>query len=278
MTKTFKAVALALVASAACAGVAQAQGMAGEWSGPYVGALFGYAKTADNTGEQVVFDKNLDGQYGDTVTTAAGANAFSPGFCDGFAKGPTAAGGCVGDDDTGWEIGLRGGYDWQIGNFVIGGVAEIERLRLQDDVTAFSTTPAFYSFDRKLKSLAVLRLRGGYAMGPYLAYATGGVARGDVEHAFRSSNTVNTFVPKPDDNADGYQVGVGLERQLDGRVRLGLEYLYTRLEDDSGPVRVQGPAPATNPFILTNAAGTDMQRGEDLIEVHSVRMTASYRF
>lgn len=283
MTKTFNhavlaATALTLIGGTLIAGSAHAQMATRDWSGPYVGAVFGYAKAARNQGETVVFDKNLDGQFNDTVTTVAGANAFSPGFCDGMAKGPTPAGGCVGDDDVDWELGARAGYDWQFGNFVIGAVAEIERVKLEDRVTAFSTTPAFYTFDRKLESLAALRLRGGYAMGPYLGYVTGGVARGGIKNAYRTSNNVNTFVRSESDSADGYQTGVGVERQLDGRVRLGLEYLYTKLEADDYNVRVQGPAPATNPFILTNASGTDHRRTQDEIEVHAVRLTASYRF
>jgi opacity protein-like surface antigen len=276
MADRVKTLLLAASVLASLGGVAQAEDR--QWSGPYVGAVFGYAKTAKNTGETVVFDKNLDGQFGDTVLTSGGANAFSPGFCDGFAKGPTAAGGCVGDDDNNWELGLRGGYDLQFGPLVVGAVAEIERVELEDRVTAFSTTPAFYTFDRKLESLAAIRLRGGYAAGPYLAYATGGYAKGSIKHNFTTSNTANTFVRRGGGNANGYQAGLGVERQLDGRVRLGLEYLYTQLNDDGYVVRAQGPAPATNPFILANASGTDMRRVEDDLEVHSVRLTASYRF
>jgi len=260
-------------------GASAAQVQAQDWSGAYVGAVFGYAKTDKTEGETFVFDKNLDGQFNDTVNTSLGDNAFSPGFCDGFAKGPTAAAGCDGDDDDNWELGLRAGYDWQFGNFVVGGVAEIERLKLEDSATAFSTTPAFYTFDRKLESLAAIRLRAGYAAGPYLGYVTGGAARGEIKHDFRTSNAANTFVRRgADDSADGYQAGLGVERQLDGKVRLGLEYLYTRLEDDGFVVRAQGPVAATNPFILTNAGGTDMRRTQDDFEIHSVRLTASYRF
>jgi opacity protein-like surface antigen len=279
MKKQIKATAMAATAMTILGvGTAQAQ-TSQDWSGPYIGASFGYAKTDKTTNETVGFDKDLDGRFNDTITTAAGANAFSPGFCDGMANGPTAAAGCVGDDDDNWEIGLRGGYDLQFGNVVLGAVAEIERLKLEDRVTAFSTTPAFYTFDRKLESMAALRLRAGYAMGPYLGYVTGGVARGEVKHTFRTSNGVNTFVQSgTSDKADGYQGGLGLERQLDGRVRLGVEYLYSKLDDGDYTVRAQGPAPATNPFILTNANGADMRRTSDDFEIHSVRLTASYRF
>ena len=52
----------------------------------------------------------------------------------------------------------------------------------------------------------------------------------------------------------------------------------TGLNDkDEFTVRVQGPAPATNAFILTNAAGTDLRRA-DQFDFYSVRFTAGYRF
>ncbi len=52
----------------------------------------------------------------------------------------------------------------------------------------------------------------------------------------------------------------------------------TSLDDkDEYTVRVQGPAPATNPFILTNAAGTDLRRS-DQFDFHTARLTAAYRF
>ncbi len=56
------------------------------------------------------------------------------------------------------------------------------------------------------------------------------------------------------------------------------EYLFASLDaGDDGIVRSAGPAPATNPFILVNAAGTDMKRS-DRFDVHSVRLGLSYRF
>jgi opacity protein-like surface antigen len=81
-----------------------------------------------------------------------------------------------------------------------------------------------------------------------------------------------------DDQADGYQVGGGVEHKVTDQVSLGLEYLYTKLQDDGFRVRAAGPAPATNPFILGNAAGTDFRRSEEDFGVHQVRVTASYRF
>lgn len=248
-----------------------------DWSGAYVGAQFGYTKTDTKDNETVRFDTNLDGTYGDTVNTTAPANAFSPGFCGGAAQTSLPAGGCKEDED-GAEFGARLGYDMQFGNFVLGPVIEASRVTAENSVAAFSTTPAQYTFTSKLKHLYALRLRGGYAFGDNLLYATGGVARGDIDHSFNTTNTANTFVQRGGSKADGYQYGAGYERKLTPDVTVGLEYIYTNLDDDKYVVRSQGPAAATNPFILVNAAGTDLRRSEDEFKMHSFRVTAAYRF
>lgn len=56
------------------------------------------------------------------------------------------------------------------------------------------------------------------------------------------------------------------------------EYLLTSVDNrDESTIRAQGPAPATNPFILVNANGTDLQRTKRF-DVHAVRGGVSYRF
>ena len=80
-----------------------------EWTGLYVGGHLGLSKVRDG-GESLLFDTNKDGNYGDTVRTLTGANAFSPGFCDGASLGNNAGAGCESDDDKG-TYGLRAGYD-----------------------------------------------------------------------------------------------------------------------------------------------------------------------
>jgi hypothetical protein len=253
---------------------AAAQGQT--WNGFYAGVHGGGGFLRGQRDKVVVFDKNLDGAFTDTVTTAAGANAFSPGFCAGAAQATTPGGGCRPDDD-GFDAGLRLGYDWQRGALVVGATAEVSRLNLSDSVSAFSTTPASYAFSREVKTLGAVGARLGVAGRRALLYASGAAARGSVERTFATSNRVNSFVPADESGAWGYQVGGGLEYRV-GRLALGAQYLYTRLDDqDRYTVRAQGPAPATNPFILTNPAGTDLRRG-DRLEFQAVRFTTSYRF
>ena len=47
-----------------------------DWTGPYVGVFIGGNQANDQGDERLRFDRNLDGNYGETVSTAAGADAF----------------------------------------------------------------------------------------------------------------------------------------------------------------------------------------------------------
>ena len=268
---------LAAAATLSMAGAAQAQ----DWTGFYVGATAGIADRSESKGETIGFDTNLDGAYGDTVNTAAGANAFSPGFCGGSFNTNAAAGGCRKDDNDDVELSIRAGYDWQFaGNWVVGGVVEYSETQLSDGVTAFSTTPASYNFTRKLKDTWAVRARGGYAMGDNLFYVTGGYAQGSVKHSFTTTNTVNAFPRSGGGSAKGYQLGAGYERKITQNVSLGVEFLRTSLDDDDFGVRAgnTGTTAATNPFLLVNGQGTGFLRTDDDIEYNSFRATVAWRF
>ena len=225
----------------------------------------------------MVFDRNLDGDFSDTITTAAGANAFSPGFCAGAAVSSLPAGGCTVDDD-GLDVGGRGGYDWQMGRLLLGIVGELAFVDHVDSVSAFSTTPAFYTFTRELEWLGGVRARAGFGGERVLLYGTGGLAWGGLDHSFATSNAVNTFVETEEGMAWGYQVGAGLDFKFGGRWTAGAEYLWTSLADEERyTVRAQGPAPATNPFLLGNANGSDLRRADSL-DFGAVRFVMGYRF
>ena len=271
------AAAIGALGAAGFATTAAAQ-QAGDWSGAYVGGFAGYGWQADKDDlEGFAFDTNLDGSFTDTVRTGTGGNAFAPGVCDGTTLSPTLATACRGDQD-GFEFGVKAGYDWQFGNIVMGLVGEAARTNVQDGVTAFSTTPAAYSMDRKLKGLLAARARVGYAAGDTLPYVTGGYAWGDIDRRFSTTNTSNTFTATSDDKgAHGWQLGGGVEHKVTSDLSLGLEYLYTRLDDGDYTIRAAG-GPAGGPFTATNAAGTDFRRTQEDFNVHSVRLGANYRF
>lgn len=252
---------------------------ASKWGGFYIGGHLGYGFQSGDDDETVLFDKNLDGVFGDTLNTSGGDNAFSPGFCGGAAVDGTAASGCKGDDD-GIDAGARLGYDWQFGNFVVGGLLEASYADISDSVSAFSVTPASYTFTRDLNFLGAARLRAGFATDDMLFYATGGGAYGDIGRKFTTTNGVNSFTEDgADDGAWGWQAGGGAEYRLSDSLSMGVEYIYTSLKDEDYAVRAgAGTAPDTNPFILANANGTDLIREDDRFDFHTVRATLSYRF
>jgi len=267
----FRTVVLVIFAASATPALAQ------QWAGGYIAGHVGFSRIPEGSDNVVVFDRNLDGIFDENITTAAGANAFSPGFCLGAASAALPSAGCVQDDD-GMDFGGRAGYDWQMGQVVVGLLGEFGMPDHVDSVSAFSTTPAFYTFTRELEWLGGLRARAGFGGERILIYGTGGAAWASLEHSFSTSNAVNTFVESAEDMAWGYQLGGGVDFRFGGKWSAGAEYLWTTLMDeDRYTVRAQGPAPATNPFILGNASGTDMRR-DDAFEFGSIRFVLGYRF
>lgn len=277
----------AIALSMAAPALAQSDA-AGEanWTGPYVGGSLGYSWQPNNKrdgNETLAFDTNGDGVYDNTLRTAAGANAFSPGFCRGGA--PTALpSSCTGDRDgkTAWS--LHAGYDYQLGNFVLGGVVEAGKSNFSNSVTGFSTTPANYVFTRKLDWDGAARLRGGMALGTgTLVYATGGVAYGKIKNSFITTNTFNTFTETNRSKSDwGWTAGGGIEQKVAANFSIGVLYKYTRFNDGGYAVNAgQGTPPSlTNPFVnpTTTVGSTNIIRTSSRFDSQTVRATASFRF
>lgn len=150
---------LAALAASALAMPAMAQDgrdTSQDFNGPYISIVGGATLQGSDRGETLLFDTNRDGTYGDQVTTVGGANAFSPGFCNGAATGTSNAG-CRNDKD-GPEYFGRLGFDKRMGNFVLGAVIEGGRSHARDSVSGFSTTPASYTMSREADYQAGARL------------------------------------------------------------------------------------------------------------------------
>jgi outer membrane immunogenic protein len=262
---------------------AMAQTQPTTFDGPYISGAVSL-DSIDSGANGLEFDTNRDGTFGDTVrvgNAVTGPNAFSPGFCTGAANGNNAGLGCTGDEA---EMGyaLRIGFDKRFGSLVGGLLLEGSKSDAIDFETAFSTTPARYTFGRQIDKAIAGRARVGLSPGDGrgLFYATGGLAYADIDRTFTTSNTANSFTldEDGDDMVWGYQAGGGAELVLGGGLTLGLEYLYSRYEDDETFVAVgQGTAPATNPFLL-NGGGTNLRPIDSRVDLHSFRVTAGFQF
>lgn len=256
-----------------------ASAQSADWTGFYVGGRLGYTSQPEDKDETVLFDTDLDGTFDDTVTTTRGADAFSPGFCGGAAPGARATN-CSDRDGTEWAAHV--GFDYQLGGlFVVGIVGEYGRAYIEDSVSAFSTTPAFYTLTRRLRDNAAIRARAGFALGDTLLYGTGGVAYGKIRNSFATSNGVNTFTETGNSSdAWGYRVGGGVEHLFSERFSLGVQYLYTSLKDDEAFIVRAGGAnvPVSNPFILVNPNGTDFRRSGTRFNTNNLSVGASFRF
>ena len=277
VSTTRAAIAAAAIGLSAPA-LAQEAAPSGEFEGFYIGATAGYDFQPNDDNASVLFDRNLDGRFGDTVVTAAGANAFSPGFCGGAALGNNATAGCS-RDRSGFSYSGRIGYDTQRGNLVVGVIGEFGDTRITDSVTAFSTTPASYTLTRAIDWEGGLRGRVGYARRKTLFYATAGIGIARIDRSFTTTNTANSFTNNGDSTRVGGQFGGGIEQKLGKHFSIGIEYLHHRYNDTDFRVRVgPGTAPATNPFLLAGAGGTDFARSDNWFNWNSVRATIAYRF
>jgi len=253
-----------------------------EFSGFYVGGSIGTTFPADNDDETILFDRDLNGSFGDTVTTSTGANAFSTGFCGGSAgtSATPPTGGCE-ESENEIEFAGRIGFDIQSGSIVFGVVGEVGTTDYRASTTGFTTTPASYTFTREIDYIADARARIGVTVTPTsLVYATGGLSMAKFESTFTTTNTVNSVNRGGlDDEDTGYVVGAGFEQKVTRNIAFGLEYLYREFEDDS---RVRfgnsGTTPATNPFLLGNPNGTDFARSQAEFDIHSLRAVVNFRF
>ena len=111
--------------------------------------------------------------------------------------------------------GVQGGYNWQFGQFVIGGEADIQASGAGD-------TFALWKFSNPW--FGTLRGRAGLAMNNILLYGTGGLAFGNVRA--QALNLTETH------SAAGWTLGVGAEIGITANWSAKAEYLYVNLNNN----------------------------------------------
>lgn len=251
-----------------------------DFEGFYVSGAVGLATHSDGGANRIIFDTARDPGDDNTVTTASGANAFAPGFCNGSSTQASQTAVPCTNDKEGLEYGLRLGFDKRFGDVVGGLLVEGSKNDARDGTVAFSSTPAGYSFTRELDYALSARARVGFVPGGnnLLLYATGGGSYAKIKHGFTTTNMANSFTPtNGGKKVWGWQAGGGAELMLTNNISLGAEYLYNRYDDGDYFVAIrQGTAGATNPFVL--AGGVDARPSRSNYTFHSFRATLAFRF
>lgn len=138
------------------------------------------------------------------VNTGGDWTGFYTGLQLGYADADSATGALDGSDTS---YGFHAGYDYDFGQFVLGG-------ELDYDKTDISLGGGAGSID----SVARAKIRGGYDLGRTLVYATAGAARADTSVG----------------DETGPFVGLGVAYQVTDRYLVGAEVLEHRFDDVGG--------------------------------------------
>jgi outer membrane immunogenic protein len=141
---------------------------------------------------------------------------------------------------SGFAGGVEGGYNWQTGQLVLGGEADIQLSGASDTFAPWKFTNPWFG---------TLRGRAGYAVSNFLIYGTAGVAFGELQaQTFGLTSESHTNV--------GWTAGVGVEAGFTTNLSAKVEYLFVDL--------------ASNTFALTGTSNG--------LSTSLVRMGVNYHF
>jgi outer membrane immunogenic protein len=125
-------------------------------------------------------------------------------------------------DTSGGVVGGTIGYNWQMGQLVLG----LEGDGDWSDIRGSAACGAGTTCSLHNDWLATGRGRIGYAFDRFMPYFTGGAAFGNVK-------TTIAGIGSSDDTKVGWTVGGGIEANLAGPWSAKIEYLYADLGDSS---------------------------------------------
>jgi outer membrane immunogenic protein len=211
----------ALAASAAAISATPALAQTYDWSGFYIGGNLGVA-------------------WGDTElntrATAGDGSTFIPPADADLLNAP------INDDDndSGFAGGIEGGYNYQSGNWVFGlesdiGFFDLGQSRSKTFTSAITATPpiqATFSQEVSTDWIWTIRPRVGYASGPWMVYATGGLAVSSVTLDTRYTDnrpTPITASDSEDDTKTGWTLGLGGAYALTPNWSVRGDWLYVDL-------------------------------------------------
>ncbi len=180
-------------------------------------------------------------------------------YAGGFVGGPEDISGSV--SAGGAFGGVQVGYDWQVGSWVFGAVADIAKTNIEADASLTDGTDTL-SASSELDYLGTVRGRVGYAFDRALVYAHGGYAYGRTEQNINLSGA-DFFDGRT--RRDGYAVGGGIEYAVTDMISIGTEYSYVDLGTKDVFVGDLG------------FGGDDVFINED-VKFHQIKAAVNFRF
>jgi outer membrane immunogenic protein len=185
----------------------------------------------------------------------------------GAVEGPGFFGSPLNPKTQGVLGGIQGGANYQLGNWVVGIEAELTYMHGKgtDNGTLLGVFPT--TATSQIDWLATFTGRFGYAFGPSLLYAKGGVAAAEYKDSLSLINGVPAFVDfgtKTNTNV-GWTVGAGWEYAFAPNWSAKIEYNYLDL------------GTTTEIFFATPGAGLSLQQ-EIQHTLQIAKVGVNYRF
>lgn len=128
-------------------------------------------------------------------------------------------------NQTGGLVGGTIGYNWQFGQFVVGGEADFDYGFMQRD-NGFANGNTTY----KTNWITTERLRLGYAIDRALFYVTGGYAGVSTQGSFNGVSGGLAYSGQQNYWRSGGVIGGGVEYAFTNNISAKAEYLYAPLD------------------------------------------------
>jgi outer membrane immunogenic protein len=164
---------------------------------------------------------------------------------------------------NGWLGGALIGYDYQIGAFVIGALADFAGSQMRGTIQSFSNM-SLNGSKINIDYVGTIRARFGYAVDRALVYATGGWVYTNIKGTFPMFPSIIGADSAYKNTVWGWTVGGGIEYAVTDNVIANLEYLYL------APPRVTF---ASGYSTLYNGAGLQVKERTSVI-----RAGVAYKF
>jgi outer membrane immunogenic protein len=130
-------------------------------------------------------------------------------------------------DPRGMIGGGFAGYNYQIGQFVVGVEADWQAANLSGSGTGTFLVSS-YTMDTKVSNYGSVRGRLGFAMDRWLVFATGGWAWGNAQTSYSDTGAPPPFGTNKI-NGSGGTIGAGIEYAVTNNWLARVEYRYTDL-------------------------------------------------